>query len=228
MKKVFLILGFIASAAMFVLSSCESENSSDVNQDRIYCEYELYYNANEDKTYAWARFKFGNALGTLLQLTDPSEVRFNGDLLTFKSTLAYYEKDYAGFVQTGTFTWKDTDGNEFSNTITITPTDYPAGLDTISRAQAYELFWVGDSLSANHSVILTANGINEGDAQVFTQTNLNSKSIIMTYNKLQILAHGNGTLWLDRSYSPDLTQQTSAGGAIKGRYRPVNKSVFFD
>jgi hypothetical protein len=228
MKKSMFILAMLSLSAFYFMTSCARENSDDVNQDRIYCEYELSYNANEDKTYARAIFKFGNALGTLLELTSPSEVRFNGDLLTFKSALAYYEKDYAGFTQSGTFTWKDTDGNEFSNTISIVPIDYPAALDTIPRSGAYELFWVGDSLSANQSVILTANGVLEGDAQIFTQTNLNSKSIILPANQLQILGKGQGTLWMDRMYSPGLQQQTSAGGKITGKYRPVNKQVYFN
>lgn len=228
MKKNLFFSVLLAIFAMYIMTACDSENSDDVNQDRIFCEYELFYNANEDKTYARAVFKFGNILGTLLELSSPSEVRFNGDLLTFQPALAYYEKSYAGFVQSGTFVWKDTQGNEFTNTISITPIDFPASLDTIPRNAAYELFWVGDSLSANHSVILTANGVNEGDAQVFTQTQLNSKSIILPLNKLQLIAHGPGTLWFDRLYKPALQQQTSAGGMLTGRYRPINKTVFFD
>jgi hypothetical protein len=228
MKKFFVFIGLIAFTAMYVLNSCQSENSDDVNQDRIFCAYQLYYNANEDKTYAQAQFRFGNVTGTLLELSTPSEVRFNGDLLTFKSALAYYENEYAGFVQSGTFTWKDTQGNEFSNTITITPVDYPANLDTIPRDAAYELFWVGDSLSANHSVVLTANGVLEGDAFIVTQSNLNAKSIILPLNKLQQMGQGQGTLWMDRYYTLDLQEQTSAGGTIKGVYRPVNKQLYFD
>jgi hypothetical protein len=228
MKKSIIFLGIASIVAMFIVSSCARENSDDVNQDRIYCEYELFYNANEDKTYARAIFKFGNALGTLLELSDPSEVKFNGDLLTFKTALAYYEKDYAGFIESGTFEWTDADGNTFSNSISITEIAYPAVLDTIHRDAAYELFWLGDSLSANHSVILTANGEDEGDAQIFTQTNVNSKSIILPLNQLQQIGQGPGTLWMDRYYKPGLTQQTSAGGVIRAVYRPVNKQLYFN
>lgn len=229
MKKLILFLGILSfMAGMYLMYSCQSEVSDDVNQDRIYCEYELSYNANQDKTYAKAIFKFGNALGTLLQLSAPSEVRFNGDLLTFNNVLAYYEKSYAGFINTGTFSWKDTQGNEYNNIVNITTIDYPAGLDTIPRTSAFELFWVGDSLSANQSVVLQANGQLEGDYQIFTQTNLNSTSIIMNLNQLQQLGHGSGTLWMDRIFSSNLQQQTSAGGIIRGIYRPVNKQVYFD
>lgn len=217
--SVLVMFGFV------LLLSCARENSDDVNQDRIYTEYELFYNANEDKTYARAIFKFGNALGTLLELTDPSEVRFNNDLLTFKPGLAYYEKDYAGYVPSGTFTWKNTEGDVFTNTISISAIDYSADLDTIPRDAAYELFWVGDSLLANQSVVLTINGVLEGDAQIFTQANVNSKSIILPLNQLSQLGQGVGTLWMDRYYKPVLTMQTGAGGVIRGIYRPINKQV---
>lgn len=221
---------FLAAALMLILlvTSCVRENSVDVNQDRIHTAYELYYNANQDKTYAQAVFKFSNAAGTNLELTSPSEVTFNGDVLSFKSGLAYYEKEYAGLVDTGTFVWKDTDGNEYTNTIHINMIDYPAVLDTIPRDAAYELFWQGDSLNANESVVLTVNGVLEGDAQIFYQSNINATSIILALNQLQNLGQGQGTLWMDRFYEPVLTEKTSAGGTIKGHYRPINKTAYLD
>jgi len=221
----------VISSSLFLvllISSCAREESIDVNQDKIHTAYELFYNANEDKTYARATFKFSNALGTNLQLTSPSEVRFNGDILTFKTALAYYEKEYAGKIDSGTFKWKDTNGAEFENTITFKDINYPANLDTIARNAAYELFWVGDSLGANEKVILTVNGVLEGDAQIFTQDNVNATSIILGLNQLQILGQGQGTLWMDRLYEPTLVQKTSAGGTITGHYRPINKSVYLN
>lgn len=213
---------------IMLFSSCAREESADVNQDKIHSAYELFYNANEDKTYARATFKFSNALGTNLQLTSPSEVRFNGDVLTFKTGLAYYEKEYQGLISTGTFKWTDTDGNEFENAITFKNINFPAILDTIPRNAAYEMFWQGDSLTANEKVILTINGVLEGDAQIFTQDNINAKSIILALNQLQALGQGQGTLWMDRYYQPALTEKTSAGGTMTGHYRPINKSAYLN
>jgi hypothetical protein len=207
---------------------CQREDSSDVNQDKIYADYELYYNGNEDVTYARALFRFSNELGTKLKLASGSEVRFNGDLLTFKPALAYYEKSYAGKVLQGDFVWEDTNNKLFTNTISLTEIDFPVNLDTILRTAAYELFWSGDSLSAGHAVTLTANGPNELDVQVFHQNDLHSSSIILTTNKLQAIGRGKGELWMDRTFKPDLSQQTSVGGTITGRYRPVNRVVWFE
>ncbi len=228
MKTIKSIILSVSLFLVLLIGSCAREESIDVNQDKIHAAYELFYNANEDKTYARATFKFSNALGTNLQLTSPSEVRFNGDILTFKSALAYYEKEYAGLIDSGTFKWTDTNGDVYENTITFKDINYPANLDTINRNAAYELFWVGDSLTANEKVVLTANGVLEGDAQIFYQDNLNAKSIIMALNQLQLMGQGQGTLWMDRLYEPALVQKTSAGGTITGHYRPINKSVYLN
>ena len=219
---------FLSSMYLLLNTSCNREESVDVNQDRIYTTYELVYDANQDKTFARAIFQFSNVLGTQLQLTAPSEVRFNNDLLTFKNTLAYYEKEYAGKITTGTFKWTDTDGSVYTNSISLNSIGFPANLDTIPRDAAYELFWTGDSLSANQTVSLTVNGVLEGDAQYFSQDNINSKSIILSKNQLELLGQGQGHLWMQRQYTPVLTEKTSAGGAITAKYIPVDRPVYLN
>jgi hypothetical protein len=225
MKKIFKVL-FVAILFAVVTISCEREDSDKVDQDTIFAEYELFYNANTDITYARAIFHFSNIFGTRLDLSSPSKVTFNGDELLWKSGLAYYEKEYAGFVTTGTFVWTDTDGNSFTNDITVNQIDYPTtGFDTLPKSTSYELFWVGDSLAALESVVVTINGLLEGDVQIFTQASPNAESIILALNQLSQLGTGTGTAWMDRSYKPIPAQTTSAGAIITGRYRPINKSI---
>ncbi len=228
MKNRTIITFFALLVLALINTRCAKENSSDVNQNRIYTSYELIYNASEDKTYARASFRFGNMTGTLLELTNPSEVRYNGDLLSFKPAFVYYEKEYAGLLNTGSFTWKDTDGNSFVNSVDIHLINYPAQLDTINRNAAFEMFWQGDSLQVNEVVYLSMNGVMESDAQIMSQSNVNSKSIIIPLNKLQLLGQGNGQLYLDRTFSPALQQKTSAGGAIISKYRAISKQVYFN
>ncbi|MDD2413455.1 MAG: hypothetical protein RBS19_11405 [Bacteroidales bacterium] len=225
MKNKIRLALILVAFAFISLSSCHKESSDDVNQSRIFTSYELYYNADEDITHARASFRFGNITGTLLELSAPSEVRFNNQLLSFNSTLAYYEKSYAGFVQSGTFTWKNTEGTVFNNTIEIHSVDYPALLDTIYRDASLEFIWQGDSLGANE--VLTLSISNDlGEAQLFSQATINSKSIILPLNKLQLLEEGEAKIWMDRKYSPPLVEKTSAGGTITSRYRPVNRTVY--
>lgn len=77
---------------MLLAASCKRESSGDVNQKRIFTQYELFYNENEDITYARAWFRFGHETGTLLELSSPSIVTFEGDKLSFNGVLASREK----------------------------------------------------------------------------------------------------------------------------------------
>jgi hypothetical protein len=215
-------------SALFLFTSCETEQSMSVDQNRIYTEYELFYNANEDKTYARATFKFGNILGTKLELSDSSNVTFQGDILDWKPVLGFYEKDYAGFVQTGDFTFTNINGVAYTNTIEIHEIGYPASLDTISRSASFELFWTGDSLAPMENVTVVVNGENEADAQTFFQDDLAANSIIFPLNKLSLIGMGPGTIFMDRRFVPALTQATDAGGLITGRYRPGNAAVYLE
>ncbi|MCB0683851.1 MAG: hypothetical protein KDC32_23540 [Saprospiraceae bacterium] len=225
--RTFLFLSLFATL-LLSLNSCVRESSDSVDQDRIFTDYELYYNANEDKTYARATFRFSNALGTKLELAAPSEVTFDGDLLTFNQALAYYEKTLAGFVQSGVFEWKDTEGNVFTNTISINEIGYPVELDTIVRSGSYDLIWTGDPLGDHENVTLTANGENEADAQLFFTNDTGAQNIVLGKDKLEKIGAGPGTLFMDRRYQPALSQATGAGGLLTGRYRPENAEVVFE
>lgn len=226
MKKItsLLLIAVIVAGFISLFTACKSEPSSDVNQDKIYTEYTLYYDGNADKTYARASFKFSNIAGTLLQLDNPSEVTFNGDVLTFNSTLAYYEKEYSGLISSGTFVWTDLNGTSYTNSITMKPIAFPAVIDSINKDSSYELPWVGDSLSTDESVTLTMVDASLSP-QVFYQNDINSQSIILAANQLALLLDGSATLNYDRYYKPALAQQNTAGGLITGRYRPPQKTA---
>lgn len=210
----------ILSSAFFF--SCERETADSVDQDKIFTEYELFYNANEDKTYARATFKFSNALGTKLELVESAQVSFNNDILAWQPALAYYEKSYAGFVDSGSFLYTDLDGSTFQNEVSVKTIGFPAPLDTISRDSAFELTWTGDALSAGDDVTVVINGVLEGDAQTFYTNDENASSIILGKNKLEQLGAGSSTIWMDRRTYPGLAQGTSSGGYVVGRYRPQN------
>ncbi|MFH0867371.1 MAG: hypothetical protein V1904_14355 [Bacteroidota bacterium] len=226
MKKItsLLLILVVVAGLISLYTACKSEPSSDVNQDKIYTEYALYYDGNADKTYARASFKFSNIAGTLLELDAPSEVTFNSDVLTFNSTLAYYEKEYAGLISSGTFVWTDLDGNSFTNAITMKPITFPAVIDSINKDSAFTLYWVGDSLSADESVTLTAVDASLSP-QIFYQNDINSNYVILAANQLALLLDGSSTLNFDRYYKPALVQQNTAGGLITGHYRPPQKTA---
>lgn len=213
-------------AVAFSLASCEKENSEDVNQDKIYTEYDLFYNANEDKTYAIARFKFGGPTGTNLELSDSATVTFNGDVLTYNVFFVGHVKEYAGKISSGTFYYKDLNGNEYTNS--TPPMDtiaFPNDFDTIVKSQANTLTWNGNPLAANQSVGIFIGSWTWGQDALFYQNQVAATNIVMGVSQLSSLALGSSTLYMDRSQKNTAIQGTSEGGNIESTYRALNKTV---
>lgn len=225
LSSITLMLATFVAVTLFSTSCREAQSSEDVNQDKIFTYYELYYNQNTDKTTAVARFTFGDALGTPLELSGSASVLANGQSLAFKAW-NNYEVEFAGNVDSLTFEYTDLDGNTFTNTLMQVTIDYPVDLDTIPRNAAFDLIWQGDALGADEKVLVTVNGVNEGDARTFEQNGVGASSIILEKNKLEQMGEGNGTVWMDRVYTPAIQESPSVGGTTKSKYRPSNASVY--
>ena len=134
-KLLFLLLG-----VGLLIGSCAKEDSNDVNQDKIWSEYKLYYDQNDDKTHAIARFRFGGATGTLLELTDSTNasVTYNGTVMPYNAWWGAHHLEFAGNITTGNFVYTNTEGTTYSNSV---PTGaesiaYPIGFDTIVMSVA--------------------------------------------------------------------------------------------
>ena len=218
MKNQILLFAVICC---FSISGCTIQPSDAVDQAKIWTGYELFYDKNENKTYAKAIFKFGDALGTTLQLSSSSEVRFNNEVLPFNSTTGFYERPYNGFIKTGTFTFRDTRGTTYTNTVAeIVEIDFPAGnLLTMKRGTDYRLSWVGTPLTANENI-----GVLLGTTP-FLQIVNGSTSITLGGVQLNNFNAGAYVAIMDRSRLIINLQAPTAGGAITSKYRTTNKAV---
>lgn len=220
-----LLLLSLAGMMAMLFTGCLREDSENVNQDRIWAHYELYYNANEDITYARATFRFGHAAGTRLELTEPSEVRFNGTPIPFRPALAYYERAINGYIPEGTFDFTDIDGNTYTNDAEIREVHHPEEITTISLSQASAYPWVGDAVSSRENVTLIITSSDNVNAETFSTSAIGATELVLPLTQLEKLTPGVGNAVMDRRYTPEISQATSAGGAITGRYRAVNQSV---
>lgn len=220
-------LFILSICSILFTTACQRESSADVNQDRIYTHYELFYNANEDITYARAWFRFGSITGTQLELAAPSEVTFEGDKLAFNKVLAFYEKQYPGLKSTGKFHWEDTEGKAFDNTVTIHAIDFGVVPDSIARTSALTIPWTGDALGADEAVGTWINGENEGDAQAAITIETGATALIVPLNKLEKVGAGPGKIYLERRSAPALAEATGAGGYGAGVYRAKTQNVVF-
>ncbi len=225
--KLLLLLFTVISLSGLTQSCQKAEDSADVNQDRIHQYLELFYDEAQDKTYAYAQFRFGNAIGTPLKLATNATVSVEGNTMSWNDNfnLNRYEWEWTGKRSTATFTYKDNDGNTFVNMATINDIGFPASLDTISKDSSYNLTWTGNSLNADESVWVSINEDNEANAATFNQNNEGATSITLTKDGLSKIDPSSVTLWIDRNNKPDIDQATTAGGIVVGKYRDTATDV---
>lgn len=224
----FLLLFATVIALSNLTQSCQkAEDSADVNQDRIHQYLELFYDEAQDKTYAYAQFRFGNAIGTPLQLATNATVSVEGNTMSWNDNfnLNRYEWEWTGKRNSATFTYTDNDGNTFVNTVIINDIGFPASLDTISKDSSYNLVWTGDPLAADEDVWVSINEDNEANAATFNQNDQGATSITLTKDGLSKIDPSSVTLWIDRNNKPAITQATSVGGILVGKYRDTATDV---
>jgi len=224
-----LLFLFVTVAVLSSLTqSCQkAEDSADVDQDRIHQYLELFYDEAQDKTYAYAQFRFGNAIGTPLKLATNATVSVEGNTMSWNEAfnLNRYEWEWTGKRTAATFTYNDNAGNTFVNSITINDVGFPAVLDTISKDSSYNLVWTGDPLGANEAIWVSINEDNEANAATFNQNNQGATSITLTKDGLSKIDPSSVTLWIDRNYKPAIDQATTAGGILVGKYRDTATDV---
>jgi len=221
MKKTLALL-----ALPLLLVSCEKEKPEGANPGKIYTDYELFYDQNEDKTYVIARFKFGGPTGTNLELTNGANVKFNGEELTYSGFYFGHMKEYAGKISSGTFVYMDGDGHQFTNATPVMDTlAFQPGFDTIVKSQANTLSWDGSPLTLNQSVGVFIGSWTWGQNALFYQNQVGATNVVLGVTGLNSLATGSSTVYLDRTNETNVAQGTIEGGKIRSKYRAWNRVV---
>ena len=222
-------LSILALAILAIQACGRSEDSSNVDQGRIYTDYEVFYNSNDDKTHVIARFRFGNAFGTILELdeTAGASVTYNGATLAYSAFWGGHHAEYAGnSVPGGTFVYTDTGGSRYSNTVPAgSSIGFPSGFDTIDKSNAQVLAWVGTPLAANDQVGIFVGSWAWGDDALFWIDADGAIEIVFGVNQMQNLAPGTAEVFMDRWNAVDVAQGTSAGGRLRYKYRATNVVV---
>lgn len=222
-----LLFGLSAAFALTILlQACDKEDSSDVNQTKIYTVYELFYNKNEDKTVAVCRLRFGGPTGTLLEATSPANVKYNGDNLPYSALYSGHAKEYAGKITGGSFVYTNTDGDVYTNSVpNMDSVAFDPTFDTIVKSQANTFTWIGNSTSATERVNLYVGTWTWGQDAAFFAFGQGQTNIIMGVSQMNGLALGNSTLYMDRVNEVSITQGPTEGGVVRTRYRPLNQQA---
>lgn len=129
-KKQVLAGILIVLTTLFACTSNEIGESRDVNQDRIYMDYEVSYAAGDEEVLLRLQYRFAGPYGTTLVLTDPSQVKLDGQLLKADSSKfggAYYEirRDYKNFGGAHRIEFTDINNRRFENSFEFKPVEPP-------------------------------------------------------------------------------------------------------
>jgi hypothetical protein len=224
-------------ALVLALAGCDAvEPSEFVNQDRIYTDYQLHYDANEDVTEAQAIFRLGNSGGTLLELTGGSYVTVNDEGMARTGQAAlhslHYRRRVGGHIGHATFRFVDTESRAYENVIVLNRIDHPAGgLGTIDNDANYELRWQGPALAHGEEVVVRLyrasdhNPFDETELADFHTYEVGARSIVLRRGELSSLVPGEVTLVLERRVQGTLAERTTAGGRIAARYTAPKRRV---
>jgi len=205
--------------SIMFLASCAKDVSENVNQNSIYTIYELNYDSETDKTTSKATFRFGGVTGTLLDLSEPAEVTFGTDVLAYNVISGVHNKDYAGFVESGTFSYTDLDENTFVNeTGTIVPITIPA-IDSVDVTEAFTFTWEGEPVGENEIVSLTIDGTQQVNFEIFAEASVGATSVVLDVDKMQNLGLGEAKLYLKRTHLiTEIDQSPDEGGRMSRCY----------
>lgn len=211
-------------------AGCQSEVSSDVNQDRIHTSYWVVYDAHTDQTFARAQFRFGSNIGTTLELGDGAEVTFNGEIMPFNALLDWHEASFAGRVDAGVFEYIDVAGNVYVNEVPpIDDAELGDVPDTLSKESSFSLVWEGAPLGSDEMIeIILANDSNRFDFARWEQRGVGTSSIVLSRDGLTQVEPGNAVLQLRRWHDYKPAEAPEAGGKLTTTYHTAELPVILE
>lgn len=205
-------------------SSCKREESINIDQNRIYSQYAYTYDANNSSTKISATFRLDNSSGKKLELSYPSRVSFQGESLTWKNALGYYDLNRSGELLSGDITFYDLQEKTYTNTINnISPIDLPFGITSISKNGNFFLPWVGGGLMAGETIRITIKG--NQNSKSWTVNTIGSTHVLLNESRLNDLSAGQATIQIEREKTCSLTESNLSGGRITSKYLSRKVSI---
>ncbi len=211
-------------AVIVTLAACDSNeigDSKDVNQDKIYMDYEISYNEPDADVELNFQYRFAGSAGTTLVLNDGSLVELDGEKLKVDSSEgggAFYEtrKKFSNFNGTHSIAFTDINGKKFENNFDFTTFALhalPAAVD-----HNKDLMIAYSTLALGPNDYVEINSIGSDSSFRIRQAGPDS-SLIITAKELQRQKEKTVTIGCSLYREVALTQVTSEGGSLKIYYR---------
>lgn len=198
---------------LLVLSSCDTYDSGDLNQDRIATDYTLSYDAETNTTKAQAEFRFGN---DYVELSNPASIYFNSREMEKSTALGktWYSISIEDSVS-GTFDYTNQAGDVFEN-FTEIPTSFSIDSASLSLSATSTVSWSGPSLKNGETVTLSIRG--ENGSYTARTKEINAHSIFLRAGEIDANLEGQVFITFTRSTEPILVETTPEGGSLKVEY----------
>ncbi len=112
--------------SLLACDSTEIGDSKDVNQDKIYMDYNLSYTEDDEQVLLSFQYRFAGSAGTTLVLNNNSGVELDGEKLkvdSSESVGAFYEthKHFNTFIGQHQILFTDDNGKPFENSFEFAP-----------------------------------------------------------------------------------------------------------
>jgi hypothetical protein len=125
-KRPFLSVILLLLTVLFACESNEIGESRDVNQDKIYMDYDFSYAEGDENVLLNLQYRFAGSAGTTLVLNNPSRAELDGEILKVDSSEgagAYYEttKKFADFRGKHQISFTNLNGKRFENSFEFHP-----------------------------------------------------------------------------------------------------------
>ena len=229
-QKPFLAVSLVLC---FVLLSCDSNeigDSKDVNQDKIYLDYEIDYTQGDEYVTGSFQFRFAGSAGTTLVLNEPSRVELDGELLNIDSSEfagAFYElrKKFTDFIGKHTISFTDANGKKLENTFDFAPFTLHGIPSSVSKNEDLVFYYNLRQMAATDYIEI--NSIGTDSSFHFTFTGPDNK-IIIPAKELQRQQGKTLNLECTLYREMPLLQSTSEGGFLKITYRAKPVKIWFE
>lgn len=210
----------IGLLSVLFFTACIKEASINIDQNRIYSDYEVTYDQMSNQTVAQAIFRVDHNSGKKLELTYPARVGFNNENLAWRNMVGSYDATRSGNHLNGSFTYFDVDGNSFINTgAAINPIDLPWGMNNISKNGNFFLPWEGAVLQSGETVKVIISGGSQSGSRTFRATAIGSSYISLDQYTLNQLVAGTAQIQIQREKTVGLEQSNLSGGRITSTYK---------
>ena len=217
---------FLAAFLIFIalIAGCDSSeigDSKDVNQDKIYMDYNVSYTQADENVLLNFKYRFAGPAGTTLVLNDASKTEFDGEKLKVDSSDfggAFYEvqKRFSSFIGKHSIAFTDINNKKYENsfdftvfTLTNLPESVPADKDLI-------ISFNGPALGADDYVDISS--VDSDSSFSFRHTGPGN-SITIPAAELQKQTKNSISIECSFYRQIRLTQTTSEGGILKLYYR---------